>query len=130
MEAEHGAHETVFRAVPILRIFNETKAIEFYCGWLGFEIDWEHRSEADSPLYLQVSRGGMALHLTEHHGDCTPGSTVFVPTDGIRAFHEEIIARGYRFNRPGLDPAPWGGLVLEVIDPFSNRLRFWEGGSS
>jgi hypothetical protein len=25
-----------------------------------------------------VSRDGVVLHLTEHHGDCCPGSTVFV----------------------------------------------------
>jgi hypothetical protein len=29
-------------AVPILRIFEEEKAKEFYLGFLGFQIDWEH----------------------------------------------------------------------------------------
>lgn len=29
--------------IPILRIFDYQKAIEFYIDWLGFEIVWEHR---------------------------------------------------------------------------------------
>ncbi len=31
------------RATPILRIFDEAKAKEFYVGFLGFKVDWEHR---------------------------------------------------------------------------------------
>lgn len=115
-----------FTAIPILRIFDEDKARAFYCGFLGFSVDWEHRFEDRAPLYMQVSRGGMKLHLTEHHGDCTPGSTVFVAATGLAAYHAEISAPKYPFNRPGLDPAPWGGRVMEVTDPFANRLRFWE----
>ena len=67
-----------FRAIPILRIFDEAKAREFYLGFLGFTVDWEHRFAPDLPLYMQVSRGGLVLHLSEHQGDATPGSTVLV----------------------------------------------------
>jgi len=115
-----------FSPTPILRMFDVDKARSFYLDFLGFKVDWEHRFEEDMPLYMQVSRGGMTLHLTEHHGDCTPGATVFVTTTGLKDFHAEISARGYRHNRPGVDPAPWGGLVMETVDPFGNRLRFWE----
>lgn len=118
--------DPAFAAVPILRIFDAAKALGFYREWLGFAVDWEHRFEPTAPLYMQVSRGGMRLHLSEHHGDCTPGATVFVQASGLPAFHAEIMARHYTFNRPGLEPAPWGGLVMEVTDPFANRLRFWE----
>jgi hypothetical protein len=41
---------------PILRIFDEAKAREFYVEFLGFKIDWEHRFGENSPLYMQVSR--------------------------------------------------------------------------
>ena len=37
-------------AVPIVRIFDVAKAHEFYCGFLGFAIDWEHRFGDDFPL--------------------------------------------------------------------------------
>jgi hypothetical protein len=28
--------------------------------------------------------------------------------------------------RPGIEHAPWNANVMEVIDPFGNRLRFNE----
>ena len=37
------------RPVPILRIFDVGLALEFYCGYLGFQRDWEHRFDPDSP---------------------------------------------------------------------------------
>jgi len=114
-----------FRAIPILRIFDEAKAREFYQGFLGMKVDFEHRFEPGLPLYMQVSRASLVLHLSEHHGDCTPGSTVLVQTsEGLEALHAELIAKNYRNNRPGLETAPWNAKVMEVTDPFGNRLRF------
>jgi uncharacterized glyoxalase superfamily protein PhnB len=34
--------------------------------------------------------------------------------------------KGYRFVRPGIETAPWNARVMEVTDPFGNRLRFNE----
>ena len=62
------------KVIPLLRIFSVEKAQEFYIGYLGFKVDWEHRFEPSLPLYMQVARNGLSLHLTEHHGDCTPGT--------------------------------------------------------
>jgi hypothetical protein len=59
--------------VPILRIFDEPKAKNFYLGFLGFGLDWEHRFEPGMPLYAQISRTGCIIHLSEHHGDASPG---------------------------------------------------------
>ena len=67
-----------FQTIPIMRIFDEDKAKEFYLGFLGMELDWEHRFEDGYPIYMQVSLGDFVLHLSEHSGDCTPGSKVFV----------------------------------------------------
>lgn len=113
-------------AIPILRIFSVEKAREFYLGFLGFTLDWEHRFEEGFPLYAQVSRSGLVLHLSEHHGDACPGSTVFVRMKGIEAFHRELSARNYPYARPGIEDAPWDARSLEVTDPFGNRLRFSE----
>jgi len=30
--------------IPILRIVDVAKAAEFYLGFLGFKVDWDHRS--------------------------------------------------------------------------------------
>ena len=37
------------RTVPIFRIFDEQKAMEFYIDFLGFALDWEHRFEENFP---------------------------------------------------------------------------------
>ncbi|CAN1724118.1 Bleomycin resistance protein [Hyphomicrobium sp. 1Nfss2.1] len=113
-------------AIPILRIFDVEKAKEFYVGFLGFTIDWEHRFGDDFPLYAQVSRADIKLHLSEHHGDASPGSTVFVWMRGIADYHRELTAKKYRYYRPGLEDAAWDAKMMQVADPFGNRLRFSE----
>jgi hypothetical protein len=64
------------QTIPILRIFDEAKAREFYLGYLGFQVDWEHRFEPGMPLYMQT--------------------------------------------------APWNARLMEITDPFGNKLRFNE----
>src|SRR5688572_19570636 len=116
----------VEQTVPILRIFNVAKAKEFYVDFLGFKIDWAHRFEENTPVYLQASLGALVLHLSEHHGDACPGATVFVRVTGIDDYQRDLIAKNYKYYRPGVELAPWGAKCMEVIDPFGNRLRFNE----
>ena len=114
------------RVIPILRIFDIVKADEFYQGFLGFSVDWDHRFDDNAPLYRQVSRGDLILHLSEHHGDGSPGARIRVMMKGVKDFHREISSKGYRFMRPGLETTPWGTLETGVTDPFSNLIRFCE----
>ncbi len=114
------------QTIPVLRIFDLDKARAFYCGFLGFTVEWEHRFSAEAPVYLSVVRGQLTLHLSEHHGDACPGSTVFVWMTGIEEFHAELMATGYPYNRPGLETTFYQSRSVEVIDPFGNRLRFNE----
>lgn len=116
----------LIEAIPILRIFDVTKAKEFYVDFLGFAIDWEHRFGDNFPLYAQISRGGFKLHLSEHHGDASPGATVFIWMRGIAEYHRELIGKDYRYYKPGLEEAEWDAKTMQVGDPFGNRLRFSE----
>jgi len=109
--------------IPILRMFDEAKAREFYLDFLGFSVEFEHRFEADLPLYLGISRNGLTLHLSEHHGDATPGSAVFIPTHNIEQLRDQLLAKRYGYARPDIVEQGWG-KVLEVCDPFGNRIRF------
>jgi hypothetical protein len=113
-------------AIPILRIFDVAKAKEFYVDFLGFTIDWEHRFGENFPLYAQVSRADIKLHLSEHHGDASPGSTVFIWMRGIVEYHRELIDKNYKYYRPGLEEAVWDAKLVQVGDPFGNKLRFSE----
>lgn len=111
---------------PVMRIFDEAAAKAFYVDFLGFHIDWEHRFGDNFPLYAQVSRAGCTLHLSGHHGDASPGATVFVRMQGIDAYHQELSRKDYKHGRPGIEEAPWG-RVMTVTDPFANRIRFCQG---
>lgn len=112
------------KVTPILRIFDEAKAREFYVDFLGFRVDWEHRFEPGLPLYLQVSREGCALHLSEHHGDCSPGAAVRIETDELDALHAQLTAANYKYARPDIKHMPWDSREMSVADPFGNRLTF------
>lgn len=114
------------KTIPILRSFDEAKARDFYVGYLGFQIDWQHRFEPGLPLYMQVSLGDLQLHLSEHHGDGAPGAAVFIETTGIHDLHKELKAKGYKYARPGIEDAPWNAWTLSIRDPFHNRLMFNE----
>ncbi len=112
------------KVIPILRIFDEEKAKEFYVGFLGFKVDWEHRFEEGLPLYMQISKEACVLHLSEHHGDCCPGAALRIETGALEAFQQELIAKKYKNARPGIQEMPWGSKDMSVADPFGNKLIF------
>lgn len=116
----------VLQTSPILRIFDSARAREFYVDYLGFQVDWEHRFEPGLPLYMQVSRNGCLLHLSEHHGDACPGSTVFLRVTGLDDLHRELRGKPYSYLRPGIEPFGDSARTMELTDPFGNRLRFFE----
>lgn len=115
---------TLGQITPILRCFDEAKTREFYLDFLGFSVDWEHRFEPNAPLYMGVSRGGCVLHLSEHHGDCSPGAAIRIVCEDIDAYHAELTAKNYKYAKPGIESPPWGGREVSVKDPFGNRLTF------
>lgn len=112
------------KITPILRIFDEAKAKEFYVDFLGFTVDWEHRFAADLPLYMGISKGDCVLHLSEHFGDCCPGAALRIETDDVVAYQQQLIAKQYKNARPGMQDQPWGSREMCIHDPFGNRLIF------
>ena len=115
---------TFGKTTPILRIFDEAKAREFYVEFLGFKIDWEHRFEEGLPLYMQISKDACVLHLSEHHGDCCPGAAMRIETSELEAFQQALIAKQYKNARPEIEQMPWGSQDMSIADPFGNRLTF------
>jgi catechol 2,3-dioxygenase-like lactoylglutathione lyase family enzyme len=115
---------------PILRIFDYDKAVEFYVKWLGFKIDWEHEFEpGTTPKYMQVSLRDIILHLSEHHGDGSPGSHINIDDfTGLAAYNKELNKKKYKYGRPGLEIPEWNekSINMTVHDPFGNRLTFGE----
>lgn len=113
---------------PILRIFDYDKAVEFYVNWLGFTIDWEHKP-AHAPLYLQITLRDLSIHLSEHHGDASPGTHLRIEDfKELKAYHQLLNNKNYKFGRPGLKVPEWNNkeLNMTVYYPFGNKLTFAE----
>jgi hypothetical protein len=98
--------------------------------FLGFRLDWEHRFEEGLPLYMQISKDRCILHLSGHHGDCSPGAAMRIETAGLEAFQRELAAKQYRYARPTIEATPWGSHDMSVTDPFGNRLTFTHTGGT
>ncbi|SDD22047.1 glyoxalase superfamily protein [Niabella drilacis] len=114
------------KTIPVLRIFDYDKAIEFYVHWLGFTVVWEHRFEENTPVYMEVAKAGITLHLSEHHGDGTPGTQVFIWCSGLKEYHSELTGKQYKYNRPGLEKTFYDSWCVTVNDPFNNKISFNE----
>ena len=121
-----GMSFQVIRVIPVFRIFSVEKAREFYLDYLGCKVDFEHRFDERAPLFMQVSRDGLVLRLSEHYGDGTPGSAVTLHVEGVRELHAELTAKNYGYYRPGLNKTFYGALQLTLLDPFGNRLMLDE----
>lgn len=109
--------------IPQLRITNAVKSVDFYVHGLGFSIDWEHRFEPGFPVFMQLSRLGQTIFLTEHSGDCQAGGAVYFIVDSADQCWSQFEAKGVRPTNP-LATTPWGTREFLVTDPDGNRLRF------
>lgn len=112
------------QVIPIIRIFDVAKAKEFYIDWLGFEIEWEHQFEPETPFYISIKKDNIQLHLSEHHGDSVPGVTIFLVCTGIEKFHASL--KPYKFYRPSVEKTFYHTKQMVVQDPFGNKLSFNE----
>ena len=110
--------------IPILRSFNEAQARAFYVDFLGFEVTFEFRFEPDTPLYMGLKLGNCELHLSEHFGDASPGASMRIEMDDVRAYCAALNAKRYRHARPGVQRQPWGMDDMTISDPFGNKLIF------
>jgi len=103
---------------PQFRITDARRSLGFYVDGLGFQVDWEHRFERGFPVFMQLTRAGQSIFLTEHAGDCKVGGAA-----DVDACYKDFVARGVVPTQP---PAtmPWGPREMVVTDPDGNRLRF------
>ncbi|MDW0118291.1 glyoxalase superfamily protein [Sporosarcina thermotolerans] len=111
---------------PIFRIFDVEKAQEFYLDYLDFQLDWQHQFGDNMPLYLQISKNKIVLHLSEHHGDASPGGSIRIKIQNVKDYHDYLSKKGYRYANPGIEKTAWNTIEFYVTDPFSNKIIFYE----
>lgn len=111
------------RAYPILRIDDYEEAKSYYVDYLGFGIDFEWRHVEGFPVYMGISRGGLALHLTEHRGDVDGPGAAQLQVESVRDLYAELKRKRSDMSEEPIDQA-WGSTELRLVDPFANKLTF------
>lgn len=111
----------VQRVYPTLRILDADAARSFYVERLGFRVDWEWRQ--DGPVFMQVSRNGLALYLSENARDGEPGGLAYLYVPDVDRWHAEL-CEGEQEVEVEEEPRdrPWGNREMRLRDPFGNRL--------
>ena len=113
------------QAIPVLHMTNADATEAFYCGLLGFRLEFQvpaSQTQRD-PCFMGVSRDGVVLHLSSHAGDGRVGGVVYFLSDDVDSLHAEFVARNVRIHIAPVDQT-WGMRELYVIDPDGNSIRF------
>ena len=118
-------------AVPIIKVKEMPRALNFYCSTLGFAKDWEYSAGPKGPYYASVSLDGKQIHLSTFPGDSLIGTATYFYVDDIDALLKRFVAGGMKL--PGHDGSPvfggpvdqsWGMREFYVRDPDGNTMRF------
>lgn len=110
--------------VPVLTISSAAEAKKFYLDFLDFNADWGWPEDGQRPLYAQISRSEVSLHLNEQRPD-KGTSQIFIRCTGLDALQQALSRKthGYPLH---LRATPDDRREIQVIDPFGNVLRFSE----
>jgi hypothetical protein len=88
-------------------------------------VDWEHYYEEGAPIYMQISRAGLVLQLSENSRFKT-GNIIYVETVGIEEYNIDLHRNSSVWVTPAISLSPWNTKQMEIQDPFGNLLRFNE----
>jgi len=104
------------------------RAIAYYCGKLGFQLDFNYQS-----FYASVSRDGCAIHLKcapkiaadREHRKQNEHLDAYISVSGIRDLFREFEKEGAHVSKP-LEEQPWHCVDFHVEDPDGYILCFSE----
>lgn len=114
--------DVVVTAIPVLRVADAERSVDFYCGRLGFRQDWRHQGGPEEPATVSVSRGGASVILTERT-DVGRDGQLCVWTIELATLvaewggHEDVVLEH------GPAAMPWGLTEFAFRDPDGNRIR-------
>lgn len=119
-----------WRPAAILGARDVKRAVDHYCGILGFECDSVFEGVGDEGgVYGIVHRDGVSLHIQIRRRDLFPSgresieSDVYIYVDDADALYAELCGRGARILREPADE-PYGLRDFSVEDLDGNRLVF------
>ena len=101
-------------ATPILYANDATVSAAWYAK-LGFEIDFTHRFDDHSPLFVGLTSGDAGIMLSEHRGDAPRHGLVYVSVD-------DLDSAAAALGVPA-EVQAWGIREAHAVDPGGNRVR-------
>ena len=104
----------VDRVTPILCVDDAMAVARWYAS-LGFEVAFTHQFEPGLPLFVTLRAGDSFLFLSEHDGDATPDTLVYLHVDDVDAAAAAVGVEA--------KDMPWGMREAWITDPAGNRLR-------
>jgi catechol 2,3-dioxygenase-like lactoylglutathione lyase family enzyme len=116
-----------FRALmPVLRVSDVARAIEFYTGILGFEVLWNTTDDGGGAVCLLRSGTIELMLATGSHLGGTPTftGTFYFQTSGVAEFYEQIKDR-VEIVWP-LEVMDYGTREFGIHDPDGYTLAFSE----
>jgi catechol 2,3-dioxygenase-like lactoylglutathione lyase family enzyme len=122
--AARGVESVLKQAIPVLHITNADATEAFYCGQLGFRLEFQIPASETmrDPCYMGVSRDGALLYLSGHDGDGVVGGVVYFFSDDVDSLHAEFVAKDVPIHIAPVDQT-WGMRELYVLDPDGNSVR-------
>ena len=109
------------RAVPILPGDDISAMKQFYIDKLGFELDWENRSEdSDTDGMIGVRRGGISITIDCPMSGHGRQACVSLEVADADAYYNEWKHK-VEMKRPPMNEF-WGGRTFGVQDPADNTI--------
>jgi len=113
--------------MPIIATDHIDEVRAYYTGKLGFREDLVMRGPDGKINMLMVtlpSAGTLMFGLPEDSSALNPeGLMLFLTSDGVDAYHDEVAARGIDIAQ-GLMDQFWGDRTFIVRDPWGLHLMF------
>ena len=109
--------------ISLLRVSDARTSEAFYCDTLGFRKSWEIDLGEGEPVFIEVTRDRVSLHLSEYEGDGPLGIQLYVNVSDAEELHETLVDHDALIVEP-LHHAEWGHMVFAIQDPDGNLLRF------
>lgn len=106
----------------MLRVTDARASEKFYCQKLGFKKSWEFDPGEGEPVFIEVTRDKVSLHLSEHAGDGPLGVQIYINVANAGLLYDELSSNGVSIDDPPYD-AEWGHTVFELQDLDGNTLR-------
>jgi catechol 2,3-dioxygenase-like lactoylglutathione lyase family enzyme len=106
---------------PTLRITDYERSQRFYLAGLGFRTDWEQRAGPGLPVFVQISRDGLSLYLSQREGDGRGGGMAHLYVPDVDAWYAELREKDVPVASPPRDQA-WGNREMRLVDPDGNQL--------